>query len=577
MTIRLSWFRLLVVCLVPLLALGCHGCKEAEKKPVVMAELPEVPAPAHHVADVFIAKPEETFSNLRNRIGGPLALLPSTFPSMVVTSLGLTVQLLEQVDGKSPVLGVVTDDGSRVVVVVGIHVRDGSRTVQLLTEGADAKYTAKPADRGVVVLDPKPTLTSRVSALGVAGNYLLTAEKAEDLLQCGPYVTGTLPKRKGPEGEITFVTHKAALQGPLAKRIRDTWASFKTDREKDDEKLRKERGRKPDFGEPAAALADVGGKVDAIVALLSDLDQAHVRIDTDTTGIHALLTMIPASPDGHAAKEFSSLVTGDLAPLLAMPQDTVLGVLVRDDAAGREQGAKEQADGLSSLLGERVKDNDKQRIHEAMSSWSKGRGDWLAAAVRWTREDQEAIVRGAVSDPAMLERGIRDVLGLLEVPAVREPLEHHLGKLDLSKVQKVGPGSVMHVDRQKKVPEGQPPQTSAFDVAWRVDGSGFEARARQDGKGWLKADGGEKPPALGEHPTTSKVFAGVGGDASFVLFFDPQLFLSSMAPRGAKVKEPNAPFVLAYGGASKQGWFKFALSHASARELIKMLGRRELK
>ena len=37
-----------------------------------------------------------------------------------------------------------------------------------------------------------------------------------------------------------------------------------------------------------------------------------------------------------------------------------------------------------------------------VSQWAKGRGDWMVAALRWTRTEQEAIVRGAVSDPKSL-------------------------------------------------------------------------------------------------------------------------------------------------------------------------------
>ncbi|HNS96326.1 MAG TPA: hypothetical protein PLJ27_13605 [Polyangiaceae bacterium] len=571
-----SWFPILVLCLTSLVTFGCDGCKKADNKPQVIHELPEVPAPAHHLADLFVPKPEETYSAFRTHIGGPLALLPSTFPSMVVTSLGLTTQLLEQIDGKSPMVGVMTDDGSRLVVVVGIHVRDGNRTIQLMTEGADAKYSAKPAERGVIVLEPKPTLTSRVATLGVAGHYLMTAEKAQDLVECGPYVSGTLSKRTGIEGQIVVETHQDALKGPLAKRMREAWASFKAAREKEDDKLRKERGRSPDFGEPAAALADVGDKVETIVSVLSDLKRAQLRIDSDAVGIHALLTMVPASIEGVAAKEFSSLVVGDLAPLLAMPQDTVVGLLVRDDEASRELGAKKHAEGIEKLLGERIKEPENNKVKEAMLQWSKGRGDYLAASLRWTRDEQEAIARGAVRDRAEFERGIRSVLGLLAIPAIREPVEHHLGKLTLSNVQKVGPGFAMHVDRNKKVPEGQPAQSTSFDVAWRVDDSTFEARVKPDGKAWLTKDE-EKRPSLADHPTTSKIFAGLGADASFVLFFDPQLFLSTLVPPSMKAKETNAPFVIAYGGANQQGWFKLALSHASARELIKMLGRQELK
>lgn len=572
-----SWLRLVVLCMLPTLLVvgGCSGCEKDEPKPQPVAELPPVPAPAHHAADIFIPKPAEAFKNIRTRVGGALTLLPASFPSMMVTVLGLTPQLLEQIDGASPAYGVITDDGKRTVVVMAVHVRDGARTVQLLTEGADAKYTAAPAKEGVVALTPKPELTSRAAALGVAGNYLLTAERADDLITCGPYAARTLPKRPAQEGEIVLVAPAAALEGPITERIRQGWSSFREAREKDDEEMRKSKGRAPDFGEPAAALADVEGKVKSVTALLSDLESAKLRIDTDAAGIHAMVTMNPASKDGVATKTFSTMTTGDLAPLLAMPRDTALGVLLRDDAATRTKDAEDQAKGLAELLGDRLGDKDKQAVAAALAAWAKGRGDWMAAAIRWTRDEQEAIVRGPVNDADSLDEGIRLLLGMASVPAFREPVEHRLGKMEFGKPQKAGKGAYVHVDRDKKVPEGAPPKKSAFDVAWRVDEEAkrFEIRAREDGKDWLTAEAPAQTATLAQHPTASKVFQGIGDDASFVLFVDPQLFVASLAPKGAKVKETSAPFVIAYGGKPDRGWVKLVLAHATAREIVKMLGR----
>ena len=386
----------------------------------------------------------------------------------------------------------------------------------------------------------------------------------------------TLPKRGKHEGEVVLEAPGSALKGPIVKRIRETWGSFRKNREKEDEELRKTKGRKPDFGEPAAALADVEGKVEAVAKVLSDLSTAKLRIDTDETGIHARVTMTPASDNGAAATEFASMVTGDLAPLLSMPQDTVLGILMRDTASARAEGAKEQAKGLADLLGDRITDKDKEAVEGALMAWSKGRGDWLAASIRLTRANPEAIVRGAVSDPKSLDEAIRSLLALSNMKAFREPVEERLGKMEIAKPEKAGDGMFIHVDRDKKMPEGAKPQKSAFDIAWRIDDKAgqFELRGREDGKGWLSGEDAEKTPELGQHPTTSKVFSGIGDHASFALFLDPQLFVASIAPKGAKVKETNAPFVLAYGRENKEGWFKVVMSHASAREIVKMLGRR---
>lgn len=576
------WCRLLIPLVLGASVWGASGCKGCEEvpKPEPVQALPAVPAPANHVADIFVPDPELTYKNIRARIGGPLMLMPATFPSAVVTTLGLTAQLLDQVDGKSPAFGVITDDAGRLVVVLGVHVRDGKRTVQLLTEGADAKYTAKPGENGVVVLDPRPNLTSRVAALGVAGNYLLSAEKPEDLIACGPYVAGTLPTRPSQEGEIVLVAPGSALKGPIAKWVKETWSSIRKEKEQDAEVMRKEKGRAADFGDPAAALANVDGRVEAVLSVLSDLENARARIDTDESGIHATVTMSPASATGVASTRFASMAGGDVKPLLAMPQDTVLGFLVRDDEKARMQDAKDQAAGVAALLGERLAEDDKKKVEAALSAWAAGRGDWLAASVRWSQDTQGLIVRGAARDPKSLDEGIRSIVGLLDVAAFREPLQHHVGEVKLTSPAKAGEGTFVHVDREKKPKKdgpGEKASTSSFDVAWRIDEEGkvFELRGIEDGKAWLTASEEEgKLPTLGEHPVSSKVFSGIGDNASFTLFADPQLFVASLAPKGTKVKEANAPFVFAYGGEQKQGWFKLVMSHASAREIMKQLGRR---
>ncbi|MCL2824606.1 MAG: hypothetical protein FWD57_11495 [Polyangiaceae bacterium] len=549
------------------------GCKADDPKALVVAELPEVQAPANHLADIFVAKPEETFLTLRANMGGPAALVPATFPAMVVTSFGLTTQLLDQIDGRSPIVGVITDDGSRVVVVLGIHVRDGGRVVRLLTEGVDAKYAASAPKQGIVVLEERRTPNARFGAYGVAGNYLLVAPKDTDLLECGPYVVGTLSKRTGLEGSAMLVAKNPALKGQIAKRIRGYWAAFKSEREKEDEMLREQRAREPDFGDPAAVLADVEGKVEAIAEILADLDQATLRIDVDSLGINTTLTMDP-NAGGRASKEFGSMATGGVKPALALPQGTIVGLLTWDNDVGPKATGDKQGDLIAALLGNRAKDKDKQLIRDSMSAWARGRGRWLALSLQTTPREMEIMARGSVSDPALFEQGVRGVLGLLDVPAIRGPMEHNLGKLTIGKVKKTGAGALVRVDRKKAGKGSQPAHTSTSEVAWKVEGSEFELRLLRDGGEWLGSKDAPGGSTLADTELTAKVLGSLGDDTSMLLVFDPQVFVLNMVPASA-LKERSAPLVVAYGGESKQGWVKVVLSHATAREIIKILGRRD--
>ena len=69
---------------------------------------------------------------------------------------------------------------------------------------------------------------------------------------------------KLPAAEITAIAGRAALAGPLSARLRSEWSQWKKAREADDKAAREKHGRDPDFGDPAAALADIDGKVSAL-------------------------------------------------------------------------------------------------------------------------------------------------------------------------------------------------------------------------------------------------------------------------------------------------------------------------
>jgi hypothetical protein len=424
----------------------------------------------------------------------------------------------------------------------------------------------------VSILDPKPTLTSRAAALGVAGNYLLTGEKREDLIAAGRYVAGTLPKRSAENGEIVITAPKAALAGPIEKRIHNGWDEFRKDREKDAAEMKEKKGRDADFASPAAALTDIENKVNRLLTVLADLDVARVQIDTDNDGIHARLTATPSGGGGVASQELAAMVTGDTAPALALPKQTVFGLMVRDNANLREESAKQQTDGLASLLGERIKEAEKEKLLSALTAWAKGRGDWLTAGVVVDGSEQEAVVRGTVMDPKSLDESIRALLALLSVPAFRDPVEAHLGKVTVGKPKKVKDATVAHLKRENAGTEGTKGRTSEFDLGWKIaeGDAGFEMRVLGDALKWLQPKEPAPVETLAEHADVAAVLRGMGNDVSFVLYVEPRLLLASLAPKGTKTKPGRAPMLLAYGGAKNQGWLRVDLSHEAARELIKM-------
>lgn len=550
---------------------GCRGCEDTDETPVEV-DLGPVPAPQGLIADLVVNTPDATFKRLRERIGGTLGLLPSSYPALVVTMLGLPPQAIEQLEANSPSYGAMIDGTDRARGVMAVRVRDSALLLQILTSGPDARFDKSPHTSGLTLLSPRPTQTTRAASLAMCNGYLLVGERVEDLVAAGPYVSRTLPKHQPEQGDIVLTAPASALKGPIVKRIRDGWQQFKAEREREDARLRAEhRGKAPDFGEPSAALADLGGKVERITALLADLNQAQVRVHVDDDGVHARALMDPGGEVSRA--EFASLITGNTEPLFALPANAVLGMLMRDSATAREQSATDQAESVRELLGKRLANADAAKVQSALQSWARGRGDWLTAGLMMGDEDTGLLVQGALADEKSMQEALRAALGLASVPAIKEPIEHHFGKLTWAKPQTRGDVTSAHVKRTYKVKDQS--KTHEFDLAWRTDaqGSRFALALAEPAKSWMAPD--FKPATtLSDNKALASLLRGLGDDVAFALFVEPKRMVASIAFKKGMVKAPAAPIVLSYGGAKAQGWYRLDLSYEAAREVLRMLTRR---
>ena len=73
----------------------------------------------------------------------------------------------------------------------------------------------------------------------------------------------------------------------------------------------------------------------------------------------------------------------------------VAGLLTRDSQRLRDESATSQVEAISKVLGGRLDETDKSKVSSAFHSWSKGRGDWLAAGLMWSGSTRAAVVRAA--------------------------------------------------------------------------------------------------------------------------------------------------------------------------------------
>jgi hypothetical protein len=573
-----------------LMVVAVAGCKDKQPKPEPISTA-AVPPPAGLLADVFITTPDTTWQRMRGKVGGPAALLPVNFPSLVVTLLGIPPQVAEQVDGNLPAYGAMieTAPGGAHDMVLAVHLRDEARVIEALTGGQEPRFVSKKDTSGVLLIEPKAKSGDPFAAVGIANHYLLASKSAAALIIAGAYVTRTLPTLPKPATEISVIAGHAALAGPISARIRSEWSAFKKAREQDDQTLRQQHGgRAPDFGDPTAALADIDGKIRRLTEIMTDLSQARLELTTDELGLHSRLAMVPQGSTGVASREIGALVIGDTTPLLELPGGSIVAMLTRDAEEVRKAGAQEQVDGLSHVLGDRITAEDRKRVSDVLDAWAKGRGDWIAAGVEWSGDSKALLVRGAVNDGAAFDKAMEGLLGLPSVSGLKDPVERFAGKLTFSKISVDGNVRTVHVQREaapragadpkKEPPPGSAPikrrkgaDSSEFDVNWEIDPAKalFRILAANDAKGWLAAEAKTKQPTLAEDVEVASMVRALGNETSFVFFFQPMKLIAGLTSRGSAQKPGSSPVLFSYGRSKSDGWFRLDLPYVVVGELAR--------
>lgn len=569
--LRLHALMVLSLCL-----LIVSGCRDKGGPGHADAAAQVVPPPPGLLADVFLSTPDTTYQRLRGKVGGPAALLPAGFPSLVVTLLGLPPQAAEQIDANIPAFGAAVDTapGREPDVVLAVHLRDEGKLREMLVGGPQPTFDARKDTSGITLIERKVKDPNAFAAMALANNHLLAARSVDALILAGQYVTRTLPTLKVPSSEITFVAHNTALAGPLQTRLRSMWAEYKKEGEKRDEELRKEHGgRAPDFGDPAAALADLDGKVRRLLDIMGDLDEARLEGNTDETGLHSKLLMLPRAGGEVASKEIQALAIGDTAPLLDMPAGSVVALMSRDSDEVRKASAKEQSDGLSKILGERITDDGRKKVGQVLETWASARGEWLGAAVAWGSKEQALVIRGEVKDAAALDKSIDQMFELARLPGLQEPIERVAGKLAFGKPVATGSSHTLHVKRE--VPsKGGKPERSEFDLQWDTAAPVFRVVATNDAKGWQAGEPKEKRPTLRDEALIAGALKALGNEASFVFVLQPARMSMLLNPRAREPEATTAPVVFSYGRARTDGWFRLDLPYQVLADLTRGLVRR---
>ncbi len=559
--------------------LGCGSPKSGPDAGLVEATGP-LPAPAGHVADLFIPAPGATWGKARAAIGGAGLFLPQAFGPLVATLVGIPATLSAEIDDAVPVVGAATRAGrGPLQVVAGVHVKAGDRFVDQLTRGEGARFNAAldPASHVTLLTDKTAPGSARV-ALGVMGNYLLVGATPADLYAVGPYVVRTVavtmgggppPPAMAPaqKDDVVIELPEKALAGPWLDEARAL------------------QGRATGGG---VALVPFTGLLDAATTLLGDAKGARCALNFDavtrggdppdpppqamTTGMaHARCTLAP-KPGGAGEKLAKDLLVGDVKPILELPDNTSVALLWRESAAQRAENAGKQADALAGLFAVSSPD-DKAAIGAALRAEATARGDWQTVGVAFNGTGPTAVVRAAASDAEGMKKALKQLVDLGDLASFKKTLGTFGIKLASEKaVVETLAADVVRIrlargddakDAKKKPadakadpktdpkadPKARADAPKEVDLLYYVEAGGLFAAAGYDPKDALKALAkAASGNNLGGVAQVRSILEPLGGEALFVLEADiPRV--QAMTSGGTPPASPQ-PLVLAVGRTS---------------------------
>jgi len=252
---------------------------------------------------------------------------------------------------------------------------------------------------------------------------------------------------------------------------------------------------------------------------------------------------VRAEPGGAASQHLASTVRGDMAPLMHLPAQSLLGVLARSSAPSREESGRAMASGLASVFGERLSKPERARLDAALLSLARGRGDETTLGIT----QGGLVVRVAVADRAELDRGIQGALDIVGMRAVKGPIESLLGPLTVRRSTAhvaglAGPAGRASFSVGRRGAPG--PRPRALELLWAFDGDKLFAALSFDAEAALGelVQAAAAGPSLASDARLRAAAERIGGDAGFGVLLDPALLPGPEGPA------PGAGYLLLSGG-----------------------------
>ncbi len=525
-------------------------------------DLSPLPAPAGHVADIFIPAPESTWTRARAMVGGPAVFMPQSFGALAAQLLGLPMTISGEFDHALPVLGALTyEKNAGMHAVLGLHVKAGDRFIDQLTRAENARFELKPdTASGVRLLSRKQASTQAAPVvLGVVGNYLLVGRSIEDLKAIGPYVARTLPAAKAPAEDLAIEIPEAALGGPLLEDMRKSWAEMRTRVEK--------------AGAPVIPLKS---PFETLLTVLGDSKHARLALTLDDAAAHARFTLTPKEGDGPAAKALATMSTGDAKPVFDLPEGTQLAMMWRESKDARVEDAPAQAESLVKLLGEGIPDKDKEAMIAAIVAEAKVRGEWVTLGVSLEPTGPAAVLRAPVEGEDEAKKALEGIEKLAKLTGVKDVIKREKLSISISKaVVEDLAGDVRRVrfKRDEKKTEAGAASSElphAIDLLYFVKGGTLVGAVGEDPKELFRRTANASSSArLGASPPIEQAVNALGSGVSFALVAEPLRLLAAKMGKSAPPTPAPATFAIGRDPGSKELFARLDLATILIQELVK--------
>jgi len=548
-----------VLALAALGATGCGGCGKTDgEKGAADATLALAPAPAPDdlLAEATVLTPNTTWRRVQSGIGGAIGLMPQSAGSLMASLAGIDLALGSELDGAAPAYISLAGEPDDPAWAIAMKVVEDRKARDVLVGAESAKYTAKD-EGGLTVLTPKSAGFGAVG-LGLDGSgYLIVAKDEAALRRLGPYTARALPKKPAPTSAIHVEVAPKGLSGKVRNVLEKRWQAYAVDLLAADAKMRDERGgRAPDFGDPKAIVGLLDALVQRRLSALARLTKLVVDVDAEAEDMHLRAEAEGPVEDGGLAP----MTTGEVAPLLEAPEDTILAILTRSQGDERAEDAKELQDALVASLGPRLPEAEAKRLRAGLDDFAKGRGDALTVVGLAGDGKGKGLVLRTDTKGDEAGRAVSGLAALARAPVFKEPLRIKAAQRSTGDAAGVGKCDLLDLTIEGK---GKLPDTK-LGLAWIVEGGKLTA-ALGDAPLDLVARGAKPAKKIGDEKVLTGYVNAVGKDASFVFFAQP--FLVDV---GHPV--PRSPALLAWGVLPRgkgARWARVDVSDRVLREVLK--------